>query len=123
MYEVEKAFRFEAGHQLHHHDGPCAMPHGHSYKLVVTVRSNSLASSGPKKNMVLDFYEITAAVKPMIDTYFEHKWINDTLETDSPTVEFLSKWIFDFLSLKLPGLQSVAVFETENSKATYFIPK
>jgi len=120
MFEIEKKFRFEAGHQLLHHDGKCSRPHGHSYTLVVKLRSEKLAPSGPKTNMVADFSDVAAAVRPMIKIFFDHQWLNETLETDSPTAEFIAKWIFDHLEQKLPRLHSVSVWETEGSRALYY---
>ncbi|MBA3722151.1 MAG: 6-carboxytetrahydropterin synthase QueD [Parachlamydiaceae bacterium] len=122
MFEVDKSFHFEAGHVLDHHDGKCRHPHGHSYVLKVTIRSAELEKSGPKKNMVMDFSTITEVVKPMIDHYFDHKWLNDTLESDSPSAEFMAKWIFDFLESKLIGLYSITIFETKTCSATYIRP-
>ena len=119
MFEIIKKFRFEAGHQLQHHDGECRDPHGHSYQLLLTLRSKELNDSGPKINMVMDFKEIEEVVQPMIEKYFDHRWLNDTLETDSPTAEYMAKWIFDYLHSKLPALHSVSLCETETSKAIY----
>lgn len=119
MYEIEKSFHFEAGHILEHHDGKCSHPHGHSYILTVRIRSDTLIKTGPKQNMVIDFYDISTAVKPMIEQYFDHHWINDTLNTEAPTVEFISKWIYDYLKPKLPLLSSVTLQETASSRITY----
>jgi 6-pyruvoyltetrahydropterin/6-carboxytetrahydropterin synthase len=119
MFELEKTFRFEAGHLLKHHDGKCKGPHGHSYILGVLIRSETLIAFGPKTNMVLDFAEISAIVKPMIEEYFDHKWLNETLGVDSPSVEFITKWIFDYLHPLLPALQSVTLWETSTSRVTY----
>lgn len=119
MFEIEKKFRFEAGHKLDHHDGLCKSPHGHSYVLFVTIRANELVASGPKKNMIIDFFDISDKVKPMIETYLDHCWLNDTLGTDSPTAEYIAKWIFDHLATQVEGLYSITLFETESSKVVY----
>jgi len=119
MFEIEKLFTFEAGHDLIHHDGKCRHPHGHSYQLSVKIRSATLISSGPKTNMVMDFSDISKIVKEMIDKYFDHHWINKTLNTDSPTAEFMAKWIFDYLEPHLPGLYQVSLNETATSKVVF----
>ena len=119
MFEVEKSFSFEAGHVLKHHDGKCKNPHGHSYQLQIKLRSDKLIASGPKTNMLIDFTDISKVVKPMIEEYFDHRWINETLNTDSATVEFITKWIFDYLEPKLPALYQVTLFETPTSRASY----
>lgn len=119
MFHIEKTFYFEAGHVLVHHDGKCAEPHGHSYVLTVHLRSEILHSDGPKKNMIIDFQDISSIVKPMIFEYLDHKWLNTSLENDSTTAEFIAKWIFDHLKPKLPYLFAVTLFETATSKVYY----
>lgn len=119
MFEVEKTFRFEAGHTLMQHNGKCRFPHGHSYVLRVVLRSQTLVSRGPKQAMVEDFQAISDIVKPMIEEYLDHKWLNDTLKTKSPTAEFTAKWIFHFLKPRIPKLYKVYVSETESSMASY----
>lgn len=119
MFELEKSFRFEAGHVLSHHDGKCSSPHGHSYELVVHVQAPSLIPTGPKKNMVADFLDISLIVKPMIDKYLDHHWLNDSLQNDSPTAEFIAKWIFDYLLPLISGLTAITLHETRSSKVTY----
>lgn len=120
MFELEKIFRFEAGHVLKHHDGKCKDPHGHSYMLTVRLRSPTLIASGPKTNMVLDFGDVKSVVKPMIVEFLDHKWLNDTLKSDSPTAEYIAQWIYQHLKPHLPLLYSVTIHETVNSSATYF---
>jgi 6-pyruvoyltetrahydropterin/6-carboxytetrahydropterin synthase len=118
-FEVEKIFSFEAGHLLDHHDGKCRHPHGHSYVLKIRLRSEELVREGPKKNMVIDFSLISSLVKPMIETYFDHKWLNTTLECDSPTAEYIAYWVFHHLEPLIPNLYSVTVCETPSASATY----
>lgn len=119
MFEIEKTFTFEAGHVLTHHDGRCKNPHGHSYIMTIHIRTAELISSGPKTNMVIDFNDISAIVKPMLDGYLEHKWLNDTLQSDSPTVEFIAKWIFNYLEPLISGLYAISLYETATSKVIY----
>jgi len=120
MFELEKTFQFEAGHSLEHHDGMCRDPHGHSYTLAVCLRSDTLVSDGSSTNMVIDFNDLTEAVKPMIDQYLEHKWLNDTLDTDSPTAEFIAQWIYNHLKPHIPQLHSISIHETASSRVTFW---
>ncbi|MCH1429249.1 MAG: 6-carboxytetrahydropterin synthase QueD [Chlamydiales bacterium] len=119
MFIIKKKFKFEAGHQLTYHEGKCSSPHGHSYEIEVVLRDSELKKSGPEKNMVLDFYHISKAVRPLIESHLDHKWLNDTLETDSPTAEFIAHWIFHQLKPQLPLLYKVSVWETQTSKVSY----
>lgn len=119
MFELEKTFTFEAGHQLVHHDGKCRHRHGHSYILRVVLKSDELVATGPKTNMVIDFVDIKAAVKPMITKYLDHRWLNDTLGTESPTSEYIAQWIYRHLKPNLPLLHSITLHETASSRVTY----
>lgn len=121
MFEIEKTFRFEAGHQLVYHNGPCARPHGHSYTVTVKLRSDHLINEGPKKNMVMDYGDISTIVKKVINNKLDHFWLNDTLNCDSTTAEFIAKWFFDILKPQIPMLCAVTVKETDSSAATYYL--
>mmetsp|Transcript_12202 Transcript_12202/g.32854 ORF Transcript_12202/g.32854 Transcript_12202/m.32854 type:complete len:162 (+) Transcript_12202:85-570(+) len=119
MYTLEKDFRFEAMHVLEHHDGKCARPHGHSYGCTVRLRARELQAAGPKINMLMDFSDVSAVVRSMIEKFLDHRNLNETLGTDSPTAEFIARWIFDYLKPHLPLLSDVTVSETTTSRATY----
>ncbi|QLH35330.1 MAG: 6-carboxytetrahydropterin synthase QueD [Parachlamydiaceae bacterium] len=119
MYELEKIFHFEAAHSLKHHDGKCQNIHGHSYVLHVVIRSKDLQTSGPKVNMIMDFQDVNNIVKPMIQKYLDHHFLNETLQSDSTTVEFVCKWIFDYLDPLIAGLYAITLYETASAKATY----
>lgn len=119
MFCIEKIFHFEAGHCLMHHDGKCSHPHGHSYVLIVKICDKRLGEEGSKKNMVIDFDEVSKTVQPMIDQYFDHCWLNDTLSTDSPTAEYIAQWIFRYLKPSMPNLAEITIQETATAKVTY----
>ncbi len=156
-YEITKKFKFEAGHRVWKQNlmsgkgaklmgkeippNPCLNIHGHSYKVEVTVGSDSLN----EQEMVIDFYHIKAALKDLIDNQIDHSFIidkNDPLYSSfkehfgflklfvvdfCPTAEAIAKFIYDFLvdRLKEAGLLedikvvSITVWETETGKATY----
>ena len=112
MYTLTKTFRFEASHQLHHHDGKCRRLHGHSWRMTVEVARAELDTEGPKRNMAIDFTDISRAVQPMVEEYLDHYHLNDTLDTDSPTSEYIARWAYQQLAPHLPGLVAVTIHET-----------
>ena len=118
MYVLEKIFHFEAGHTLAA-TGKCARPHGHSFTLTIALCSETLQSDGPEKNMVQDLLALNNLVEPMIDRYLDHRWLNETLENDSPTLEFICRWIYDHLKPIIPQLSSVCLAENPFCKAIY----
>lgn len=119
MFELRKSFTFEASHQLHHHDGKCSRLHGHSYTLTVELRGTRLHKDGPQKNMLTDFHHISVAVKSIIKTHLDHHHLNDSLETDSPTAEYIAQWVYRKLLPSLPLLTAVEIRETASASATY----
>ncbi|MEI6531481.1 MAG: 6-carboxytetrahydropterin synthase QueD [Chlamydiota bacterium] len=119
MFEIEKRFTFHAAHQLKHHDGVCHRLHGHSYELIVRLKSEVLHTSGPQTNMVVDFALLKNEVQAMIDEYLDHRFLNETLETDSPTAEFIAEWIYKKLKISILRLSSISIFETASSSVTY----
>lgn len=116
---ISKEFRFEYAHKLPYHDGKCARLHGHSGRLVVFVGSNTLLESGPKTGMVQDFGDIKKVVKPLIDQYLDHHYLNDTLQTEETTAEVISRWVFNKLKPELDNLLAVQVDETCTSSCFY----
>ena len=119
MFEIEKTFTFEAGHTLPHHDGKCVHPHGHSYVLKVAVRKDHLEKEGPHQGMVVDFHSIKDVVKPMLDEFFDHQWLNNSLQLESPTAEAIAQWVFTYLESKIDGLYRVTIYETATSCASF----
>jgi len=70
---VTKEFTFEMAHALWNYEGPCRNIHGHSYKLYVTVRGNTLEdNTNTKLGMVMDFSDLKEIVNRTIVDYFDH---------------------------------------------------
>jgi 6-pyruvoyltetrahydropterin/6-carboxytetrahydropterin synthase len=68
VIRITKEFSFEMAHALFGYDGPCKNIHGHSYHLSVTVKGIPIKDkNNPKKGMILDFSELKAIVKPIVD--------------------------------------------------------
>lgn len=115
-----KEFRFEAAHELPHHDGKCARLHGHSWRGVVYVSGTTLDQSGPKAGMVMDYADIKTCLKPLLNDYLDHHFLNKTTGLENPTSEELAQWIFEQLEHKgLSGLLAVRIDETCTSTCVY----
>lgn len=120
MYSLRKTFRFEASHQLVHHDGKCARLHGHSWVLHVECRGEALHVYGPKDGMLMDFGDISMVVKPIIERQLDHYHLNESTPfADSPTSENLARWLFEQLYPMLPYLHAVTIEETCTSGCRY----
>lgn len=117
MHTVSKDFSFEAAHQLNPEllgaTHKCCRPHGHSYK----VRVYCSAKQRDARGFVIDYAEISAAVKPLI-ARLDHQNLNDVLPFHT-TAENIAEWLFNNLIGPLPLLTRVDVFETRKTCCTY----
>lgn len=117
-WTLQKEFRFEASHQLPNHDGKCARLHGHSWVGRIEVSGNRLHTDGPKAGMLLDFGDISAALKPLLDAFLDHHHLNETTGLHNPTSEAIARWIYERLEAVLP-VTAVHIEETCTSRCAY----
>lgn len=61
---VAKEFRWEAAHRIPWHEAGCHSLHGHSYHMTVELEGEPDAGG-----MVIDFKEIKAIVRPLVDEW------------------------------------------------------
>jgi len=106
---VTKSFRFEAAHYLPDYDGKCALLHGHSYKLEVTL-SGPLCDNG----MVIDFGDISRLVAPIIEEH-DHNYLNRLYY--NPTAENMVISIGAALRKQNGLVTRVRLWETETCYA------
>jgi len=117
MYEVKVERYFSAAHHLLNYNGECENQHGHNWKVEVYVQGNNLDSSG----ILVDFKILKKELDEILSR-LDHRDINelDEFKNISPSSEMLSKYIYDNLKKKIPGLSRVSVWETEKACASYF---
>jgi len=76
---ITKKFNFEMAHALYGYDGACKNVHGHSYHLEVTVKGQPIKdSSNPKHGMIMDFTDLKAIVKPIVEELDHSTILNGT---------------------------------------------
>ncbi len=117
MWRLSVDKTFSAAHQLTKYNGPCENLHGHTWKLQIVVEGNELDEAG----MLIDFRVLKETLQQFTER-FDHKFLNDLFE-ESPTSEFLSRYVFKTMQPQLPlniKLKEVSIWESESSKATYF---
>ena len=112
-----KIFRFEAAHHLPGHHGKCARPHGHSYRLEVTLRGPIKKTPGASDHgMVIDFGDLSRIVKNAVLERLDHQDLNAVTELHT-TAEHLAHWIWDELTVSgLPEalLYRIRLWETDS---------
>jgi len=117
---IAKEFRFEAAHKLPYHDGKCARLHGHSWRGFVYVSGNALVKKGAKEGMVMDYSDIKKYLKPLVENYLDHYYLNESTGLESPTSEQIAAWIYEKLEeAGLEGLTAVRIDETCTSICLY----
>ncbi len=124
MYEVTVEAHFSSGHYLREYYGKCENPHGHNYRVLVTLHGGELESNG----LLLDFKVLKDILKPVVN-YLDHQMINDLepFTTVNPSAENLAKYFFDRTNEELSAVtggrvrvKQSTIFETDTSQATYY---
>jgi 6-pyruvoyltetrahydropterin/6-carboxytetrahydropterin synthase len=123
MFEVTVEDSFAAGHYLRNYKGKCENPHGHNYKIRVTLAGKELDKAG----LLLDFKDLREVMKHVIDR-LDHKMINELepFTVLNPSAENLAKYFYDETNGRLRTnsngrvwVKTVTVFETDTTTATY----
>ncbi len=124
MFEVTVDAGFSSGHYLRNYRGKCENPHGHNYKVQVTLQGKELDEAG----LLLDFKLLKQVLRPVVE-YLDHQMINDLepFTTVNPSAENLAKYFFDETNKQLAGMtggrvtvKSSTIFETDTSSAVYY---
>lgn len=122
MFEVSVDETFSAGHALRGYKGKCENPHGHNYKVRVTLEGERLDSIG----LLFDFVHLKQVLHGLINT-MDHRYLNDQAPFNeiNPSAENIAKYLYDETSQKMramenpPRIASVTVWETDTTSATY----
>jgi len=67
---------------------------------------------------VLDFGDLKAKVKPVIDLV-DHAYLNDIAGLENPTAELFSVWLWNKIKPLLPELKRLELKETPTSGVIY----
>jgi 6-pyruvoyltetrahydropterin/6-carboxytetrahydropterin synthase len=124
MYEVTVQDTFSSGHYLRDYYGKCENPHGHNYRVLVTLAGEHLEPNG----LLLDFKLLKSILQPTIK-YLDHFMINDLepFTTVNPSAENIAKYFFDRVSTQLIEMtggrvrvKDCTIWETDTSYARYY---
>jgi 6-pyruvoyltetrahydropterin/6-carboxytetrahydropterin synthase len=117
MFEVRVVGEFSAAHNLRGYLGRCEELHGHNWRVEVVLSGKKLGKIG----MLMDFKEIKSRLNRVLDR-LDHKYLNalNYFKKTNPTSENIARYIYDRLKLQVAGLESVTVWESDSSSATYY---
>lgn len=123
MFEIYVEGSFSAGHALRGYRGKCENPHGHNYKVRLTLVGPSLDQTG----LLADFAVLKQSMRATM-AMLDHKYLNDQDPFDqiNPSAENLAKYFYDQAAGSFPAeenrprLKHVTVWETDTTAATYW---
>ncbi|MBU0483377.1 MAG: 6-carboxytetrahydropterin synthase QueD [Proteobacteria bacterium] len=120
MFDLFIKAHFSSGHHLRNYPGNCEKPHGHNWKVEVTIRATELDELG----MAVDFRTVKTAVKEVTDT-LDHCDLNEhpAFQDKNPSSENIAVYIFDCLKKTLSSDHykpySVEIRETDSCGVIY----
>nr|WP_289623407.1 6-carboxytetrahydropterin synthase QueD [Flavihumibacter fluvii] len=111
-----KQFTFDSAHFLPNVPlgHKCKEMHGHTYHLKVWLEGDL----HPELGWVMDFAELKAVVKPIVER-LDHKCLNNITGLENPTCERIAVYIWDNIKPHLPLLVKVELHETPTSGVIY----
>ncbi len=120
FFRIAKTFSVEYGHRLCKHPEKCRFPHGHSLRIEVVVRGETLDGN----DMVCDYKALKMLVADLVERLDHAMALNSEdpqlealraigdrvilFEGVDPTTEVLVRWLFDGIAARLNGGQVVA---------------
>jgi 6-pyruvoyltetrahydropterin/6-carboxytetrahydropterin synthase len=122
MFEVFVEETFAAGHALRGYRGKCENPHGHNYRVRVTLEGPSLDSVG----LLFDFVSLKKVMHDVIQG-LDHRFLNDQPPFDAinPSAENIARYFYEQVHQQFPAptngarIAAITVWETDTTAATY----
>jgi len=115
---------FSSGHYLRNYKGKCENPHGHNYKVRVTLTGAELDPAG----LLLDFKLLKQVLRPVVDR-IDHQMLNDLepFTVLNPSAENIAKYFYEQTSEQLAAMtqgrvrvKHLTIWETDTCTATYY---
>ncbi len=137
MYYLKTEDNFDAAHFLKGYEGKCSNIHGHRWRVVAQVKSETLSEESQTRGMVVDFGDLKKDLKAVCKE-FDHSLIYEkgslkerTLAALAdeefrvvevpfrPTAEHFSKFFYEKLKSLGYQVHQVEVYETPKNCAVY----
>ena len=139
MYQLTTEHSFDSAHFLAGYDGKCGNLHGHRWRVLLTVQSETLREDRQQKGMCVDFAELKKDLRTELDA-LDHVLIIQqgslrestmkALQEEKiqvvempfrPTAENFARYFYELFTLKGYPVAKVEVYETPNNSAVYFV--
>jgi 6-pyruvoyltetrahydropterin/6-carboxytetrahydropterin synthase len=124
MFEITVEAGFSSGHYLRNYQGKCENPHGHNYRVLVTLAGEELDKAG----LLLDFKLLKNLLRPVVDR-LDHQMINELepFTELNPSAENLARYFYQQTAGELiemtagrVRIKDCTIFETDTSFARYY---
>ena len=139
MYQLTTEHSFDSAHFLAGYDGKCGNLHGHRWRVLLTVQSETLREDRQQKGMCVDFAELKKDLRTELDA-LDHVLIIEqgslrestmkALQEEKfqvvempfrPTAENFARYFYELFTLKGYPVAKVEVYETPNNSAVYCV--
>lgn len=139
MYQLTTEHSLDSAHFLAGYDGKCGNLHGHRWRVLLTVQSETLREDQQQKGMCVDFAELKKDLRTELDA-LDHVLIIEqgslrestmkALQEEKfqvvempfrPTAENFARYFYELFTLKGYPVAKVEVYETPNNSAVYFV--
>jgi len=122
VFEIFVEETFAAGHALRGYRGKCENPHGHNYRLRITLQGPELDQTG----LLYDFVHLKQVIHTVMEGV-DHKFLNDQAPFDklNPSAENIAKYFYEELSKQISvnsngaSITRVDIWETDTTRASY----
>lgn len=139
MYQLTTEHSFDSAHFLAGYDGKCGNLHGHRWRVLLTVQSETLREDRQQKGMCVDFAELKKDLRTELDALdhvliIEQGFLREStmkaLQEEKfqvvempfrPTAENFARYFYELFTLKGYPVAKVEVYETPNNSAVYFV--
>jgi 6-pyruvoyltetrahydropterin/6-carboxytetrahydropterin synthase len=123
MFEIFVEETFAAGHALRGYRGKCENPHGHNYRVRITLQGPALDGTG----LLYDFVHLKQVIHTVMEGV-DHKFLNDQAPFDvlNPSAENIAKYFYDEISRQMnasangAAIVRVDIWETDTTRASYW---
>lgn len=137
MYQLTTEHSFDSAHFLAGYQGKCGNLHGHRWRVLLTVESESLREDPQQRGMCVDFAHLKQDLREELDR-MDHVLIieENTLKPNTmkalqeegfsvvempfrPTAENFAAYFYKLYTSKGYSVAKVEVYETPNNCAVY----
>jgi 6-pyruvoyltetrahydropterin/6-carboxytetrahydropterin synthase len=123
MFQISVEETFSAGHALRGYRGKCENPHGHNYRVCITLRGPALDAAG----LLFDFAHLKRIMRSVTEGV-DHRFLNDQAPFDkiNPSAENIAEYFYQEMSKQMDhppngaAIARVDIWETDETCATYW---